>query len=62
MSSMSRKLELYSFTLKVFFVFLPLTYLHREAWRQTQGDEVTQFSKVSIRNSHEINNGRHLLS
>lgn len=58
---MSRKLELYSLILKVFFVFLSLTYFHREARWQTQGDEVTQFSKVSIRNSHEINNGRHLL-
>lgn len=37
------------------------TYLDREAWRQAQGDEVTQLGKVRIGNSHEVYDGRHLL-
>lgn len=37
------------------------TYLDREARRQTQSDEVTQLGKVGVGNSHEVNDGRHLL-
>lgn len=43
-------------------VMTALTYLHREAWWEPQGDEVPQFSKVSVWDGHEVDDGRHLLS
>lgn len=38
------------------------TYFNWEAWRQTQGDEVTQLGKVGVWNCHEVYDGGHLLS
>lgn len=37
------------------------TYFNREAWRQAQGNEVTQLCKVGIGNGHKVNDGCHLL-
>lgn len=40
----------------------PLTNLDREAGGQAQGDEVTQLGKVSVADSHQVNDGRHLVA
>lgn len=38
-----------------------VTYLDGEAWRQAQGDEVTQLGEVGVGDGHEVDDGRHLL-
>lgn len=40
----------------------PLTNLDREAWWETQSDEIPQLGKMSVADGHQVNDGCHLVT